>query len=102
MEGTHSNVMAVFDGTVITPPKTNYMLAGITREFVLGLCGELSIPFAEIPLYESEILNAAELMIVGTTLEVTPVIAVNGETIGSGTPGPITRKLCKAFRQKVC
>ncbi len=101
MEGTHSNVMAVFDGTVITPPKTNYMLAGITREFVLGLCGELSIPFAEIPLYESEIMNAAELMIVGTTLEVMPVIAVNGKTIGSGAPGPITCKLGKAFRQKV-
>jgi len=99
MEGTHSNVMAVMDGKVITPPRTNYMLAGITREFVLGLCGDLSIPFSETPLYESDILKADELMIVGTTVEVTPVIAINGENIGSGTPGPITRKLQKAFHQ---
>ena len=96
-EGTHSNVMAVFDGKLITPPRTNYMLAGITREFVLSLCGKLSIPFSETPLYESDILNADELMIVGTTVEVTPVIAVNGENIGSGAPGPVTRKLQKAF-----
>lgn len=102
MEGTHSNVMAVFDGKVITPPRTNYMLAGITREFVLGLCEALSIPFSEIPLYESDILNADELMIVGTTVEVTPVIAVNGYTIGSGTPGSITRKLQMAFQKKAC
>ncbi len=99
LEGTHSNVMAVFDGKVITPPRTNYMLAGITREFVLGLCGELSIPFSEAPLYESDIMNADELMIVGTTVEVTPVIAINGENIGSGMPGPITRKLQKAFQE---
>ena len=97
MEGTHSNVMAVMDGKVITPPRTNYMLAGITREFVLSLCGELSIPFLETPLYESDVLNVDELMIVGTTVEVTPVIAVNNEKIGSGIPGPLTRKLQKAF-----
>ena len=101
MEGTHSNVMAVFDGKVITPPRTNYMLAGITREFVLSLCGELSIPFSEAPLYESGIMNADELMIVGTTVEVTPVIAINGEDIGSGMPGPITRKLQKAFQEGI-
>jgi D-alanine transaminase len=101
MEGTHSNVMAVFDGKIITPPKTNYMLAGITREFVLELCGEISVPFSEYPLYEADILNADELMIVGTTVEVTPVIAVNGENIGSGAPGPITRNLQKAFQEKV-
>ena len=101
MEGTHSNVMAVFDGKVITPPRTNYMLAGITREFVLRLCGELSVPFLETPLYESDILNADELMIVGTTVEVTPVIAMNGENIGSGVPGPITRKLQMAFHRSV-
>ncbi len=102
IEGTHSNVMAVFGGKVITPPKTNYMLAGITREFVLGICGELNIPFAEAILYESDILKADEVMIVGTTVEVTPVIAVNGETIGSGAPGPVTRKLLGAFRKKIC
>ena len=100
MEGTHSNVMAVFDGKVITPPKTNYMLAGITREFVLGLCGELSIPFAETPLYESDILNADEVMIVGTTVEVTPVIAVNGETIGSGRPVPSPGNSRRRFRRR--
>jgi len=46
-------------------------------------------------------LFADELMIVGTTVEVTPVIAVNGETIGSGAPGAVTRKLQDAFKEKM-
>lgn len=100
MEGTHSNVMAVVGGRVLTPPKTNYMLAGITREFVLGLCGEISIPFSETPLYEADILNVDELMVIGTTVEVTPVVAINGRSIGSGAPGPVTRKLQKAFEER--
>lgn len=97
MEGTHSNVMAVFGGRLITPPKTNYILAGITRGYVLELCREISIPFTEAPLFEAEIRNADELMIVGTTVEVTPVIAVDNAVIGSGRPGPVTRKLQERF-----
>ena len=88
MEGTHSNVMAVFDGKVITPPRTNTFLPVLPVSSYWVFAGSYPLPFAEAPLYESDILNADELMIVGTTVEVTPVIAVNGETIGSGVPGP--------------
>ncbi len=99
LEGTHTNLFAVFEGTVVTPPRTNYILGGITRQVVLDLCKELSIPAVENPVFESRILEADELMIVGTTMEITPVLRVNGQRLRSGAPGEVSLRLLKAFRE---
>jgi D-alanine transaminase len=99
LEGTHTNLFAVFEGTVVTPPRTNYILGGITRQVVLDLCKELSIPAVENPVFESQLLEADELMIVGTTMEITPVLRVNGQRLRSGAPGEVSLRLLKAFRE---
>lgn len=101
-EGAHTNFCAVFDGQLITYPKSHYILGGITREIVLGLCGELGIPFEEFPILESQLREADELMIVGTTTEIMPVIQVDGWQVGDGEPGPVTRRLQQAFRELAC
>ena len=101
MEGTHSNLAVILDGMVVTPQKTNFILGGITRQVLLDLCKGLSIPSSERPIPVSEISQAEELMIVGTTVEITPIVAINREKVGSGVPGPITRSLQKAFREVV-
>jgi len=98
-EGSHTNFCAVFDGQLVTYPKTNYILAGITRGVVLDLCGELNIPCKRSPIFERELKEADELMIVGTTVEVMPVVQVDDWQVGDGKPGPITRKLQQAFRE---
>ena len=100
LEGTHTNLFTVFDGTVVTPPRTNYILGGITRQVILDLCKELSIPAVESPVFESRLTEADEIMVVGTTTEITPVIRVNGQKLRSGVPGEITHRLWKAFREK--
>jgi D-alanine transaminase len=100
LEGTHTNLFTVFDGTLVTPPRTNYILGGITRQVILELCKELSIPIAEQPVFESRLLEADEIMVVGTTTEITPVLSVNGHKLRSGEPGPISKRLSKAFREK--
>jgi len=100
LEGTHTNLFTVFDGTVVTPPRTNYILGGITRQVILGLCKELSIPAVESPVFESRLMEADEIMVVGTTTEITPVLRVNRQKLRSGAPGEITRRLWKAFREK--
>lgn len=97
MEGTHTNVFAVIDGQVITQPRTRNILGGITRQVVLGLCRELSIPFEEKPILEHDARRADEMMITGTTTEITPAIRLDGEQIRSGEPGPVTRRLQEAF-----
>lgn len=98
-EGAHTNVCAVVEGTLITAPKSNYILAGITREIVLNLCHDLGIPVQEFPILESQMRIAAEVLLIGTTVEVTPVVQVNDWIVGNGQPGPITRRLQQAFYQ---
>jgi D-alanine transaminase len=99
LEGTHTNLFAVVEGTVVTSPLTNYILGGITRLVVLELCRKLGLPFREAPVFEADLERVEELMIVGTTTEVTPVVKINGRPFQSGEPGRITRLLQKALRE---
>ncbi|MBN2123806.1 MAG: D-amino acid aminotransferase [Deltaproteobacteria bacterium] len=96
-EGSHTNFCAVFDGELVTHPQTNHILPGITRKVVLELCSELEIPFREEPIFLDGLKRASELMIVGTTCEVTPVVQVEEWRVGDGSPGPVTRRLQQAF-----
>lgn len=96
-EGAHTNFCGIFNGTLVTAPVSNYILAGITRKIVLELCRELSIPVKEFPILESDLKKAEELMLVGTTVEITPVIQVNDWQVGNGKPGVLTQKLQKAL-----
>ena len=100
-EGTHSNFCAVFDGELVTYPRSNYILGGVTRQVVLQLCRELAIPVREFPVLQKDLRQADELFLSGTTTEVLPIVQVDEWTVGSGQPGPITRKLQKAFREIV-
>lgn len=97
-EGAHTNVCAVFDGQLVTHPAMNHILAGITRGLVLALCAELSIPYREEPIRADALGAASELMILGTTTEIMPVVQVDGRPVGDGRPGPVTRVLQRAFR----
>ncbi len=98
IEGSHSNFAAVIDGTLVTYPRCNFILPGITRATVLELCMELGIPVHEGPVYDHELFQAQELMLLGTTTEVMPVVRVDGQPIGDGTPGPVTERLINAYR----
>jgi D-alanine transaminase len=99
MEGSHCNFCAVFDGAIITPPATNYILAGITRQVVIELCKKMNITCHEQPIQLTNLNKADEIMIVGTTVEITPVTKVDEWTVGNGKPGPITRNIQQAFKE---
>ena len=101
LEGTHCNLCAIFNGELVTAPANNYILSGITRQVVLELCGDLKIPVSEAPIFEHQLKAADELMIVGTTVEITPVVKVNDWQVGTGMPGPLTQKIQAAFRKKI-
>jgi D-alanine transaminase len=97
-EGSLSNFCGVFEGQLFTHPKSQYILPGITRDIVLDLCQDLNIPVKEYPMLEQDLKKADELMVVGTTTEVMPVVQVDDWQVGNGHPGPITRKLHQAFQ----
>ncbi len=96
-EGTHSNVFIVSKGELITPPLCNYILAGITRQTVLETCEKLSIPCRERSVLEDELREVEEVFIAGTTVDITPVVKLDGKPVASGEPGPITRRVQEAF-----
>lgn len=97
LEGTHSNLFMVKSNSIYTPPKTNYILDGITRNVVMEICEKLGIPCIEKSIPENEIENADELMITGTTTEITPIVKINDKPFRSNKPGPLTRKIQGAF-----
>jgi D-alanine transaminase len=101
-EGSGSNVFAVIDGRVTTPPEGPTLLPGITRELVLDLARRAAIPVDEKELPLERALAAEELFLTGTTLEVMPVARVDGRRIGqgetAGKPGPIARRLFDLLR----
>ncbi len=100
-EGTHSNVMLVKENQLFTPPLTTFVLPGVTRKQILNLCAQLGITVHERPISVRTLLEADEVMIVGTTVEITPIVQIDKHEIGGGKPGKITRKLQKEFQRLV-
>lgn len=101
LEGSHSNFMAVFDDVLVTAPVSNYILGGITRMTILEIAAELGITTELRPIYAKDLPLATEAMIVGTTVEVIPITAIDKSMVGTGIPGPVTRRLQQGFTDRV-
>jgi D-alanine transaminase len=93
MEGALSNVMAVHDGLVVTAPEGPRILSGVTRTVVLELAKKDDIAIEERFMPIDFLYRADEVFLTGTTLEVLGVVQIDGQTIGSGQPGPLTKML---------
>ncbi len=100
-EASHSNFFAVTQGRILTHPCTPRILPGITRAVVLELCRQMNLPVEETPPAAAMLPRADELFLSRTSGEVVPVIRLDGKVIGAGRPGPLTRRLQKAFAEYV-
>jgi branched-chain amino acid aminotransferase len=100
-EASVANVFAVRAGALATPPATDGALEGVTRAAVLELAARAGIPAAERSLGRYDLLGADEVFLTGTGARLVPVRSLDGETIGKGEPGPITRRLLAAFSELV-
>jgi D-alanine transaminase len=96
-EGSHSNVWGVRDGRLLTYPTSNYILAGLTRERVFQLAADLGLEAAQEVIHLDQLYDLDEVFLTGTTTEIMPVVQVDGRIIVDGEPGPLTRKLIRAF-----
>jgi D-alanine transaminase len=92
-EGAATNAFFVIDGTLRTHPLGNLILPGVTRQVVVDLIRESGIELVEKPVTQSELLRASEIFLCGTTTDVTPVISLDSVPVGSGAPGPVTKRL---------
>jgi branched-chain amino acid aminotransferase len=98
-EGASSNVFAVVAGVVRTPPVEVGILDGITRGKVLGLCRGHGVPLAEVRITPGELRAADEAFITSATRGVLPVTRIDGQPVGAGVPGPVTRRLIELYDQ---
>jgi D-alanine transaminase len=97
MEGAGSNLFAVIDGRIVTPPKGPAILPGITRDLLIAQARESGDPLIEKGITLKELLAAEEVFLTGTTTEILPVVKVDGKKIGNGRPGKTTRRLYQRF-----
>ncbi|HEX4052831.1 MAG TPA: branched-chain-amino-acid transaminase [Tepidisphaeraceae bacterium] len=100
-ECTADNIFIVRGGQVQTPTTSDGILEGVTRQVMIELCRQLSIPCVEKTLQRHDLYVADECFLTGTAAEVVPVTRIDGRAIGNGTPGPITRRLIEAFHKHV-
>ena len=100
LEGTHTSFFGVFEGVVRTAPASNYILPSITRRVTLELCEEHRIPSLEAPIFARELEAADELFLAGTTMEIMPIVRVDGRAVGNGRPGPVAGRLLELFRDR--
>jgi D-alanine transaminase len=89
------------DGNLRTRDLTANILPGCTRRVLVDLLRENGIAFAEGPFSEAELRAAPEAFITSATSFVKPILAVDGQKVGDGTPGPVTRKLFDIFSRHV-
>jgi branched-subunit amino acid aminotransferase/4-amino-4-deoxychorismate lyase len=92
-EGTSTNVFAVTRRGLVTPPADGALLPGVTRDLVLRLARAAGIPVREAPLRAAALARAAELFVTAATVEILPVVRLDGRPIGDARPGPVTRRL---------
>lgn len=97
-EASGMNLFSVSDHTLRTPPPYSGILRGVTRDAVLELAQEAGYGTAEIPQNRYDLYTADEVFLTGTAAEVIGVTKVDGRTIGTGSPGPITRDLAARFK----
>lgn len=96
-EGAASNLFIVRDGEVITPPKSNLLLPGITRDLAVELCHAHAIPCREAEISEVELRSADELWVTSSTREVVAVTQLDGTPVGGGRPGPLWQRISALY-----
>jgi D-alanine transaminase len=100
-EGTASNLFLVEGGTVVTPPATGSVLGGVTRDLVLRLARRAALPVREESIPVVRLRRATEVFITASTVEILPVVRLDGLGIGPARPGPVTTALQRQYRAAV-
>jgi D-alanine transaminase len=103
-EASASNVFVVKRGVILSPPKSNLILPGITYDVVAELARANAVPLELREVSEAEVRAADEIWVTSSSKEVLPVVALDGAKVGDGRPGPVFARmyqLYQEFKQKV-
>jgi D-alanine transaminase len=98
-EGAASNLFVVRDGVLITPPKSRFLLPGITRDLVLELADKAGVAHAEREISEAELKSADEVWLTSSTKEIMPVTDLDSQPVQDGKPGPLFQKMSRLYSE---
>jgi len=103
-EASASNVFVVRAGVILSPPKSNLILPGITYDVVTELAQAGGLPLEFRDVSEAETRSADEIWVTSSSKEVLAIVTLDGKPVGDGKPGPVFRRmyaLYQEFKQKV-
>jgi branched-chain amino acid aminotransferase len=100
-EGASSNVFAVMERAVLTPPLDAGILEGVTRGVVFEVARRAGLRVIELPLTEAALEHADEVFITSSIREIVPVVRVDDRVVGSGRPGPVYKRIRQLFDEYV-
>ncbi|HUK05946.1 MAG TPA: D-amino acid aminotransferase [Burkholderiales bacterium] len=103
-EASASNVFVVRGGVILSPPKSNLILPGITYDVVVELAQAGGLPLEFRDVTEAEVRGADEVWVTSSSKEVLAIVELDGKRVGEGRPGPVFRRvyaLYQEFKQKV-
>jgi len=96
-EGAGENLFLVFDGALHTTPVSAALLNGITRNSLMTLARDAGLEVVERDMPREYLYLCDELFMCGTAAEITPIRSVDGRPVGTGKPGPVTRRIQDLF-----
>lgn len=97
-EGAASNIFIVKDDCIITPPKSELILPGITRDLVVELARANDLCVEERAVSVSELMAADEVWMTSSTKEILPIIKINDSRIGNGKPGAMHARMFEIYQ----
>jgi branched-chain amino acid aminotransferase len=99
-ECSQANFFLVRGGVALTPKTSAGLLDGVTRTFLFEVGRDEGVDVREEVLYPKDLATADEMFITSTTRELSPVVKVDDQIVGSGRPGPVTQKLLAGYRKR--
>jgi D-alanine transaminase len=92
-EGAHNNIFIARGGRLITAPADDLILPGVIRGVVIEMARQDGMTVEEVRFTLDDLFDADEVFFTGTTTEIRPTVTVDGRSIGTGRPGPVTRRI---------
>ena len=97
-EGSGENIFFVLEGKLVTPPSSDNILLGVTRDTIIQLArNELGIETLEMSVDRTELYLADEVFFTGTAAHVSPVIEIDHRPVGNGKAGKVTKELQRLY-----
>ena len=98
-EASASNVFVAKNGVVLSPPKSNLILPGITYDVVVEIAQQLGLPLEFRDIREAEVRAADELWVTSSSKEILAVVELDGKPVGEGRPGPLFRRAWEGYQE---